>query len=156
MRYRTRRAVTLALLAGGAAAVAGASAAHRAPAASARPFVAQPAHSRALTSPLPTSQCLPLLGIHCYSPAQMEAAYGLASLHAAGVTGAGQTIAIVDSFGSPTLRRDLHSFDQVFGVANPNGVPIDPSLAKDPKLTILPPPGNAPKVHASNPAQDGP
>ena len=48
MRTRTRRAVTLALLAAGVAAVAGASTAHRAPAASARPLVAQPARSRAV------------------------------------------------------------------------------------------------------------
>jgi subtilase family serine protease len=150
MSNRTRRAVTLAVLAAGVVALAGASAADRAPGASAWPLIAQGAHSRALTSPLPTSQCLSLLGIHCYSPAQMEAAYDLASLHAAGVTGAGQTIAIVDSFGSPTIRRDLHSFDQVFGVANPNGVPIDPAIAKDPKLTIIRPAGKVPKFRKSN------
>jgi subtilase family serine protease len=143
-------AVTLAALAAGVVALAGASAAHRLPAASARPLVAYPAHARALTSPLPTSKCLSLIGIHCYSPAQLEAAYDLTSLHAAGVTGAGQTIAIVDSFGSPTIRRDLHSFDKVFGVANPNGVPIDPAIAKDPKLTIIRPSGKVPKFHASN------
>ncbi|HXZ57847.1 MAG TPA: S53 family peptidase [Gaiellaceae bacterium] len=150
MRNRTYRAVTLAALAAGIAAVTGASAAHRTPAASARPLVAQPAHSRALVSPLPTSQCLSLVGIRCYSPAQMEVAYDLASLHAVGLTGAGQTIAIVDSFGSPTIRRDLHGFDQVFGVTNPNGVPIDPAIAKDPKLTIIRPAGKVPKFRASN------
>jgi len=150
MRNRTYRAVTLAALAAGIAAVTGASAAHRTPAASARPLVAQPAHSRALVSPLPTSQCLSLVGIRCYSPAQMEVAYDLASLHAVGLTGAGQTIAIVDSFGSPTIRRDLHGFDQVFGVTNPNGVPIDPAIAKDPKLTVIRPAGKVPKFRASN------
>ncbi|MGZ4310241.1 MAG: S53 family peptidase [Gaiellaceae bacterium] len=155
MRNRTRRTATLALLAAGVAALAGATTTHRAPAASARPLLAQPAHSRALASPLRTSQCLVALGIHCYSPAQMEAAYDLASLHAAGTTGAGQTIAIVDSFGSPTIRRDLHTFDQVFGVANSAGVPIDPAIATDPKLTIIRPAGKVPKFHASNPDMAG-
>jgi len=150
MRNCTRRAVTLTVLAAGLAAVAGASTAPRAPAASARPLVARPAHSRALTSPLRTSQCVTFLGIHCYSPAQLEAAYDLAPLHAAGVTGAGQTIAIVDSFGSPTIRADLHNFDQAFGVANSSGVPIDPAIAKDPKLTIIRPAGKVPKFRRSN------
>jgi len=145
----------LALLAAGLAAVAGAPAAQRAPTASARPLVAHPARSRAATSPLPTSRCLSALGIHCYSPAQMAAAYGLAPLHAAGITGAGQTIAIVDSFGSPTIRRDLHRFDQAFGVSNSSGVPIDPAIAKDPKLTIIQPAGKVPRFRASNPDMAG-
>jgi subtilase family serine protease len=155
MTNHTRRAVTIALLAAAVAAVAGTSAAHRAPAASARPLLAKPVRARALNSPLPTSRCLSALGIHCYSPAQMEAAYDLAPLHAAGITSAGQTIAIVDSFGSPTIRRDLHRFDQVFGVANSSGVAIDPAIAKDPKLTIIRPAGKVPKFRASNPDMAG-
>ena len=155
MTNRTRRAFTLALLAAGLVAVTGASTARRAPAASARPLVAKPARARAVDSPLPTSRCLSALGIHCYSPAQLEAAYNLAPLHAAGITGAGQTIAIVDSFGSPTIRRDLHRFDQAFGVANSAGVPIDPAIAKDPKLTIIQPAGKVPKFRASNPDMAG-
>jgi subtilase family serine protease len=38
-------------------------------------------------------------------------------LHSSGVDGRGQTIAIVDSFGSDTMAHDLHVFDQAFGVA---------------------------------------
>src|SRR5262249_33761484 len=55
-----------------------------------------------------------------------------------------QTIAIVDSFGSPTIANDLHQFDQTFGVANPYGIPVDPAIAQDPSLTIIHPAGAPP------------
>jgi len=110
----------------------------------ARPLLPQPPTAHAATQPRPTSQCLTVYGIHCYSPAQFEQAYDLASLHSAGVTGAGQTIAIVDSFGSPTIAQDLHQFDQTFGVSNPWGVPIDPAIAQDPNLTVIHPAGAPP------------
>ena len=109
-----------------------------------RPAVIGHVAKRAQTQPRPTSDCVTLLGIRCYSPAQFENAYNLAALHAAGIDGAGQTIAIVDSFGSPTIAHDLHVFDQTFGVSNPWGVPIDPAIAKDPKLTIIHPAGPIP------------
>ncbi len=48
------------------------------------------------------------------SPAQVAAAYDLGPLTSAGITGAGQTIVIVDSFGSPTIARDLAHFDSYF------------------------------------------
>src|SRR6185437_8259384 len=35
------------------------------------------------------------------------------------LTGAGQTIVIVDAYGSPTAASDLHIFDQEFGLADP-------------------------------------
>ena len=103
----------------------------------ARPLLTQPRSARAATQPRPTSQCLTVYGIHCYSPAQFEKAYDLGPLHALGVAGAGQTIAIVDSFGSPTIVQDLHQFDQTFGVSNPWGIPVDPAIAKDPNLTVI-------------------
>jgi subtilase family serine protease len=96
------------------------------------------------TSPLPTSQCFSTFGIRCYSPAQFAKAYRLNELEAAGIDGAGQTIAIVDSFGSPTIASDLHQFDQTFGVSNPYGIPVDPAIAQDPKLTIIQPAGPVP------------
>ena len=91
-----------------------------------RPLLASPIQAKERVSPLATSQCVALIGIRCYSPAQFENAYNLAALHAAGIDGSGETIAIVDSFGSPTIAADLHTFDQIFGVSNPYGVPIDP------------------------------
>jgi subtilase family serine protease len=102
------------------------------------------------TQPTPTSTCRTTRGIRCYSPAQFETAYDLAVLHAAGIDGSGQTIAIVDSFGSPTIVNDLHHFDQTFGVANPYGIPVDPAIATDPNLTIITPAGTPPPFDATN------
>jgi hypothetical protein len=47
------------------------------------------------------------------TPAQVRTAYGLDSL---GLTGAGQTIAIVDAFDAPTIRSDLKSFSAQYGL----------------------------------------
>jgi subtilase family serine protease len=72
-----------------------------------------------LPSPEPTSQCLTSLGIHCYTPLQYRTAYDLGGLYSSGITGRGRTIMIVDSFGSPAIRNDLHVFDQQFGFPDP-------------------------------------
>jgi subtilase family serine protease len=106
--------------------------------------------SNADTSPRSTSSCLTAFGIHCYSPGQFEKAYGLAALHASGVDGKGTTIAIVDSFGSPTIRRDLHGFDQAFGHASHPNMPADPAILSDPKLTIIQPAGRVPAFNPKN------
>src|ERR1700761_5992703 len=71
---------------------------------------------KTLTSPLPTSQCQTQLGISCYSPLQYRVAYDLNPLYAKGITGAGKTIVIVDSFGSPTIQNDLNTFDAQWGL----------------------------------------
>src|SRR5260221_13235970 len=49
-------------------------------------------------------------GTPCYSPQEMRNAYGLTPVLNAGFTGKGQTIIIIDSFGSPTIRRDFQPF----------------------------------------------
>jgi subtilase family serine protease len=61
------------------------------------------------------------------TPSQMKTAYGVNLLSN---NGAGQTIAIVDAYGSPTIQNDLNAFDAQFGlpnttvtVANPGGTP---------------------------------
>ena len=69
-----------------------------------------------LTSPIPTSQCVTQLGIHCYSPVQYHIAYNLNTLYQHGLTGAGRTIVLVDSFGSPTIQHDLDVFDAQWGL----------------------------------------
>jgi subtilase family serine protease len=48
------------------------------------------------------------------SPAQARAAYDLAPLLRAGIDGKGQTIAVVDPFGSPTIAHDVAIFDKRF------------------------------------------
>jgi subtilase family serine protease len=59
---------------------------------------------------------------HCYTPAQIAAAYGVDKLHDAGLMGQGQTIVLVDSYGDPTAASDLQFFHDTFfpGLANPN------------------------------------
>ncbi len=67
---------------------------------------------------------------HCYTPAQIYAAYGVDKLHAKGITGEGQTIVIVDAYGSPTAQADLDFFSDTFGlprttitIVHPTGTP---------------------------------
>ncbi|MDQ2876999.1 MAG: S53 family peptidase, partial [Actinomycetota bacterium] len=58
------------------------------------------------------------------SPAQLTAAYNLGPLQQRGIDGAGQTIVIVDSFGSPTIAADLASFDSAFGLRAPASLKV--------------------------------
>lgn len=53
------------------------------------------------------------------TPAQIQRAYGMLPLYQKGIDGAGQTIVIVDPFGSPTIASDLRHFDAAFGLAAP-------------------------------------
>ena len=82
-------------------------------------FVRAGANDTALSFPPDTNFCLATFGIHCYQPPQLQKAYDLAPLFASGITGAGQTIVIVDSFGSPTIQSDLQHFDATFGIPDP-------------------------------------
>ncbi|HUZ25442.1 MAG TPA: S53 family peptidase [Streptosporangiaceae bacterium] len=70
-------------------------------------------------APPSTAYCERHYKIACYEPAQIEQAYHLPALYRRGVTGAGQTIVIVDSYGSPTVARDLAVFDRTAGLAAP-------------------------------------
>ena len=91
--------------------------------------------------PLSTAKCLATFNLRCYSPVQYRVAYDLAPLYRANVTGAGRTIVIVDSFGSPTIRNDLAVFDRQWGLP-------------DPELDVLKL-GRLPAFSASSPALDG-
>jgi subtilase family serine protease len=86
-----------------------------------------------------TAECVEQIGLACYSPNQFEAAYDMGPLYAKGLTGKGKTIVIVDSFGSPTIKSDLATFDATFGLPAP------------PKLTVIAPVG---KIPAFNPNDD--
>lgn len=70
-------------------------------------------------TPPTDAQCRTKFGIPCYSPQEMRNAYGLTPVLNAGFTGKGQTIIIIDSFGSPTIRRDLQTFDHGYGLPDP-------------------------------------
>jgi subtilase family serine protease len=57
-----------------------------------------------------TAPTLPPCG---YDAAQLQTAYGLTPLYSKGLTGAGQTIVIVDAFGSNTIVQDANAFSQL-------------------------------------------
>ena len=57
---------------------------------------------------------------HASAPSDIYAAYGVDRLHAKGLKGKGQTIVIVDSYGSPTALEDLQVFSQAFGLPAPD------------------------------------
>jgi subtilase family serine protease len=67
----------------------------------------------------PTDADCITLGFSCYSPQEIRTAYGINSFINAGYTGKGQTIVIIDSFGSPTITSDLQKFDTDYGLPNP-------------------------------------
>ena len=82
------------------------------------------------------AQCRAKLNSPCYSPQEIRNAYGVTPLLNAGYTGKGQSIVIIDSFGSPTIAQDLHTFDVGYGLPDPPSlkvlsplgtVPFDPS-----------------------------
>jgi len=70
---------------------------------------------------------------HCLTPEQVETAYDLAPLYQHGVTGKGETIVIVDSFGSPTIEKDLAVFDRQFGLPAPPSFKIIAPAGKIPE-----------------------
>jgi subtilase family serine protease len=72
------------------------------------------------TSQPPTGgECLSSIGIACYQPSDLQAQYDFGKLYSAGDDGSGQTVVIFDSFGSPTIRQDLATFDSAFGLPAP-------------------------------------
>ena len=58
------------------------------------------------------SQCVAAFGLACYKPQLMRTAYNIPPA----LTGKGQTIVIVDAYGSPTVREDLAIFSAFFGL----------------------------------------
>jgi len=97
------------------------------------------------TSPPPVSDCI-AAGIRCFTPQSMTAGYNFGPLYAAGLTGKGKTIAIIDSFGSPTIADDLHVFDAGFGLqpmCGETGVTCTPDM---PTFSILEVQGSPPPV----------
>ncbi len=65
------------------------------------------------------AECEAEYEIACYTPIQIERAYNLPEAYAQGTEGQGQTIVIVDSFGSPTAEHDLAKFDKIFKLPEP-------------------------------------
>ena len=107
-------------VAGGPTAAVGSSAAAAAPAVVRISPEAVHAMPRAFTAGPPSTQtCEQQFKIACYTPLQVQQAYNTPKLYRQGITGAGQTIVIVDSYGSPTIKHDLATFDKQFGLPAP-------------------------------------
>jgi subtilase family serine protease len=82
------------------------------------------------------AQCRTTFNVPCYSPQEIRKAYDVTPLIKSGFTGKGQTIVIIDSYGSPTLVSDLKTFDAGYHLPNPpsikqlaplGSVPFDPT-----------------------------
>ena len=69
----------------------------------------------------PSGQVLQVL---CYGPDELARAYDFP----ANLDGTGQTIIIVDAYGSPTIETDLAAFDDHFDIAAPPSFTIIPAL----------------------------
>jgi subtilase family serine protease len=72
-----------------------------------------------MAQPPTTAECESDYGIACYQAFQLQRAYNLAPLFAEGIEGQGETIVIVDAFGSPSIASDLQTFDAQMGLPNP-------------------------------------
>ena len=131
-------AAIAAAVAGGPAAAAGGSAAAAAPAVVRISPDAVHAMPVDTAGPPSTQTCEQQFKIACYSPLQMQLAYNTPPLYRQGITGAGQTIVIVDSFGSPTVQTDLAKFDKQFGLPAP------------PHFAIVQPAGPVPAYKATS------
>ena len=72
-----------------------------------------------MTAPPTTASCEEDYGIACYQAFQLQKAYNLAPLFDNGIEGQGETIVVVDAFGSPSIGSDLKTFDSQMGLPNP-------------------------------------
>ncbi|MBV9093767.1 MAG: S53 family peptidase, partial [Streptosporangiaceae bacterium] len=90
------------------------------------------------SQPPTEAKCVAMYGVPCYDAAQIQTAYNEQPLFRAGIDGTGQTIVIVDSYGSPTIRSDLATFDAQFGLPAP------------PSFKIIQPAGAVPPYDPSN------
>ncbi|MDG7012587.1 MAG: S53 family peptidase [Nitrososphaerota archaeon] len=96
------------------------------------PFnIYQQVSSQAVMSPSfnPLTACG---GFVCYAPSFLHSAYRFPTSINGKAPGTGETIVIVDAYGSPTIATDLGVFDSVFGIPAP------------PSFTIICPPGGCP------------
>jgi subtilase family serine protease len=72
-----------------------------------------------MAQPPTTAECEADFGIACYQTFQLQRAYDLAPLFAKGIEGQGETIVLVDAFGSPSIASDLRTFDSQMDLPNP-------------------------------------
>jgi subtilase family serine protease len=80
-----------------------------------KPLYVQVSPDTTVPSGLPYCRSASLGSLICYSPNFVHTAYNFP----ASLDGTGQTILIVDAFGSSTIRNDLDLFDRLFGIPAP-------------------------------------
>jgi len=94
---------------------------------------------------IPLCRSSSLGSLVCYSPSFIKKAYEFPSTST--LDGTGQTIVIVDAFGSPTIASDLALFDARFGIAAPpsftifcgnSPTPLDPSTCPIVNINVNP------------------
>lgn len=69
------------------------------------------------------------------SAKDLQTVYNATSLYSQGFQGEGQSIGILDFYGSPTIEQDLNLFDKMFGFPDPN-FNIVPIAAYNPNLGV--------------------
>lgn len=74
----------------------------------------------------------------CYTPQMIRDAYDFPNGRG-GATGAGQTVVVVDAYGSPFLAADVAAFDQQFGLP-----PVDLTVVQQQTVLAPPPDGDSP------------
>jgi subtilase family serine protease len=108
-----------------------------------QPAVAEWQFLDSSTTPPSEAACF-AIGRRCFTPVAMQNSYNVGPLYAAGLTGRGKTIAVIDSFGSATIANDLNVFSTAFGLPHlcgEAGVTCTPGM---PTFTILQVQGSPP------------
>jgi subtilase family serine protease len=106
----------------------------------------------------PTQAQCASVGRRCFNPQSTRASYNIGPLYDAGFTGAGQTIAVVDSYGSDTMAHDLHVYNQTWGLppmCGEEGVTCAPGMPTFSTLSIQGSPATkAPPSQNNSPGQE--
>jgi len=105
----------------------------------------------------PTEAQCESVGRRCFTPQATQASYNVGPLYANGVNGAGQTIAIVDSYGSDTMAHDLHVYDQAFGLqpmCGEEGVTCAPGMPTFSQLALQGSPATKAPSQNQSPGQE--
>ncbi len=68
-----------------------------------------------------------------FSASKLQTVYNATTLYADGDTGSGQTVGLLDFYGSPTIANDLGLFDRTFGFQDPH-LEVIPLGPYDPNL----------------------
>lgn len=121
MRMRIPRLLAVVSAAGLALAAAVPNLAQAAPSSSGdysvRPIMIKSTITAKKPSAFPTpAQCLAEFGMACNTPQTIRAAYDIPATIDGQPAGTGETIAIIDAYGSPTAQADLDTFSATMGI----------------------------------------